>query len=113
MADRLQVNGYQYCALYLFTIFISMQKMSAFNTALNILFQKYTHIRLAQQQDPIPYYKSKLWWCGVLLMGIGELGNFAAYGFAPATLIAPLGCVAVIGKSCFLLRSQRDIDELR
>lgn len=31
-------------------------------------------------------------------MGVGELGNFAAYGFAPATLIAPLGCVSVVGK---------------
>lgn len=31
-------------------------------------------------------------------MGVGELGNFAAYGFAPATLIAPLGCVSVIGR---------------
>lgn len=31
-------------------------------------------------------------------MGLGELGNFAAYGFAPASLIAPLGCVSVIGK---------------
>jgi hypothetical protein len=30
-------------------------------------------------------------------MGLGELGNFAAYGFAPASLIAPLGCVSVIG----------------
>lgn len=34
----------------------------------------------------------------MVLMGIGELGNFAAYGFAPASLIAPLGCVSVIGK---------------
>lgn len=34
----------------------------------------------------------------MILMGVGELGNFAAYGFAPATLIAPLGCVSVIGR---------------
>lgn len=39
-----------------------------------------------------------VWWFGVILMGVGELGNFAAYGFAPATLIAPLGCVSVIGR---------------
>ncbi|RXM28452.1 NIPA-like protein 2, partial [Acipenser ruthenus] len=38
-----------------------------------------------------------LWWCAIILMGIGELGNFTAYGFAPATLVAPLGCVSVIG----------------
>ncbi|KAF3840427.1 hypothetical protein F7725_019144, partial [Dissostichus mawsoni] len=32
-------------------------------------------------------------------MGFGELGNFAAYGFAPASLIAPLGCVSVIASA--------------
>ncbi|KAG2465050.1 NPAL2 protein, partial [Polypterus senegalus] len=32
-------------------------------------------------------------------MGIGELGNFAAYGFAPAMLVAPLGCVSVIASA--------------
>ncbi|XP_034554363.1 NIPA-like protein 2 isoform X2 [Notolabrus celidotus] len=40
-----------------------------------------------------------MWWSGVVLMGIGEMGNFAAYGFAPASLIAPLGCVAVIASA--------------
>lgn len=60
--------------------------------------QKYTHMRQSQRGTK-PYYTSRLWWCGILLMGLGELGNFAAYGFAPASLIAPLGCVSVIGKS--------------
>ncbi|XP_073781763.1 NIPA-like protein 2 isoform X2 [Danio rerio] len=32
-------------------------------------------------------------------MGLGELGNFSAYGFAPASLIAPLGCVSVIASA--------------
>ncbi|KAM6967852.1 NIPA-like protein 2 [Aplochiton taeniatus] len=32
-------------------------------------------------------------------MGVGESGNFAAYGFAPASLIAPLGCVSVIASA--------------
>ncbi|TSK20266.1 NIPA-like protein 2 [Bagarius yarrelli] len=32
-------------------------------------------------------------------MGLGELGNFAAYGFAPASLIAPLGCVSVVASA--------------
>lgn len=29
-------------------------------------------------------------------MGIGELGNFSAYGFAPASLVAPLGSSGVV-----------------
>lgn len=66
-------------------------------------WQKYAHVRQAQRGSK-PYYTSKMWWCGVILMGVGELGNFAAYGFAPASLIAPLGCVSVIGK-CNLFSS--------
>ncbi|XP_063306371.1 NIPA-like protein 2 [Pelobates fuscus] len=80
-----------------FGIILSIAGSFLISISLNL--QKYTHLRLARQQDPIPYYKSKLWWCGIIVMGIGELGNFAAYGFAPATLIAPLGCVAVIGSA--------------
>lgn len=60
-------------------------------------WQKYAHVRQAQRGSK-PYYTSVMWWCGVVLMGVGELGNFAAYGFAPASLIAPLGCVSVIGE---------------
>jgi drug/metabolite transporter (DMT)-like permease len=29
-------------------------------------------------------------------VGIGELCNFAAYGFAPATLVTPLGALSVL-----------------
>ncbi|XP_043921572.1 NIPA-like protein 2 [Protopterus annectens] len=70
-----------------------------FLISISLNIQKCTHLRLSQRGNPKPYYKSKLWWCGIILMGIGELGNFAAYGFAPATLVAPLGCVAVIASA--------------
>uniref|UniRef100_A0A8C5RST5 NIPA like domain containing 2 n=1 Tax=Laticauda laticaudata TaxID=8630 RepID=A0A8C5RST5_LATLA len=59
--------------------------------------QKYSHLRLTQQVIQKPCYRSKLWWCGIIFMGIGEIGNFAAYGFAPVMVVAPLGSVAVIG----------------
>lgn len=39
------------------------------------------------------YLKSKLWWLGMLLITIGEGGNFLSYGFAPASVVAPLGTV--------------------
>lgn len=29
-------------------------------------------------------------------MGIGEAANFAAYAFAPATLVTPLGALSVL-----------------
>ena len=31
-------------------------------------------------------------------MVFGEIGNFSAYAFAPASLVAPLGTTTVIGK---------------
>ncbi|KAL5487821.1 hypothetical protein ACEPAI_5929 [Sanghuangporus weigelae] len=46
------------------------------------------------------YLKSKLWWLGLILMAIGEMGNFISYGFAPASVVAPLGTFALIA-NCF------------
>ncbi|CAO1615708.1 unnamed protein product [Parajaminaea phylloscopi] len=42
------------------------------------------------------FLKSKLWWLGMSLMVLGEGGNFVSYGFAPASLVAPLGSVALL-----------------
>ncbi|KAL7840942.1 hypothetical protein AOLI_G00262650 [Acnodon oligacanthus] len=82
--------------VYILGIIIAVCGNFLISISLNI--QKYTHIRQSQRGTK-PYYTSRLWWCGILLMGLGELGNFAAYGFAPASLIAPLGCVSVIASA--------------
>ncbi|XP_052368202.1 NIPA-like protein 2 isoform X44 [Oncorhynchus keta] len=82
---------------YLLGIIISICGNFLISISLNI--QKYAHMRQSQLGDSRPYYTSVLWWSGVGLMGLGELGNFAAYGFAPASLIAPLGCVSVIASA--------------
>ena len=42
------------------------------------------------------YLSSPYWWGGILLMTIGEAGNFLAYGFAPASIVSPLGVVALV-----------------
>lgn len=42
------------------------------------------------------YLKSPWWWLGIVMMTIGETGNFLAYGFAPASIVSPLGVVALI-----------------
>lgn len=42
------------------------------------------------------YLKSPIWWTGIILMTVGETGNFLAYGFAPASIVSPLGVVALI-----------------
>ncbi|KAG2219930.1 hypothetical protein INT45_010444 [Circinella minor] len=45
------------------------------------------------------YLRSKVWWLGIILLGIGESGNFIAYGFAPASTIAPLGTTTLISNT--------------
>ncbi|KAL4870598.1 hypothetical protein BDV12DRAFT_56172 [Aspergillus spectabilis] len=42
------------------------------------------------------YLRSPYWWAGIILMTLGEIGNFMAYGFAPASIVSPLGVVALI-----------------
>ncbi|KAL4807742.1 magnesium transporter NIPA-domain-containing protein [Aspergillus unguis] len=42
------------------------------------------------------YLRSPYWWAGIILMTLGETGNFMAYGFAPASIVSPLGVVALI-----------------
>ncbi|KAI9684261.1 MAG: hypothetical protein M1822_005734 [Bathelium mastoideum] len=42
------------------------------------------------------YLKSPYWWAGLVMITIGEAGNFLAYGFAPASVVSPLGVVALI-----------------
>jgi drug/metabolite transporter (DMT)-like permease len=62
--------------------------------------QKYAHNRnQAESGGTRPYVELPLWWCGLLLMTLGETGNFLAYAYAPATLVAPLGAVSVISNS--------------
>lgn len=56
-----------------------------------------------------PYIHLPLWWIGMLLMAIGETGNFLAYAYAPATLVAPLGSISVVCNallSSLVLREQ-------
>ncbi|GAD91893.1 DUF803 domain membrane protein [Paecilomyces variotii No. 5] len=46
--------------------------------------------------DRKSYLKSPYWWAGIVLMTIGEAGNFLAYGFAPASIVSPLGVIALV-----------------
>ncbi|KAG0495664.1 hypothetical protein HPP92_000355 [Vanilla planifolia] len=42
------------------------------------------------------YLYEPLWWVGMATMIIGEAANFAAYAFAPAILVTPLGALSII-----------------
>jgi hypothetical protein len=57
-------------------------------------------VRSLEKRYQIPdrksYLHSPYWWAGLILMVTGEAGNFLAYGFAPASIVSPLGVVALI-----------------
>ncbi|KAL6720423.1 hypothetical protein ACLMJK_002345 [Lecanora helva] len=46
--------------------------------------------------DGFAYLKSPIWWGGIVAMVLGEAANFAAYAFAPAILVTPLGALSVL-----------------
>lgn len=64
--------------------------------SVSLNLQKFTHMKNEEREIPIHYTKNPLWWVGVVLMGLGEVGNFSAYGYAPASVVAPLGTTTVI-----------------
>ncbi|BFZ55394.1 hypothetical protein PYCC9005_002435 [Savitreella phatthalungensis] len=42
------------------------------------------------------YLQNPIWWAGMITMAVGEIANFAAYTFAPAILVTPLGALSVL-----------------
>lgn len=42
------------------------------------------------------YLQEPVWWIGMISMIVGEAANFAAYAFAPAILVTPLGALSII-----------------
>ncbi|KAF9263741.1 DUF803-domain-containing protein [Marasmius fiardii PR-910] len=53
--------------------------------------------------EGVAYLKSWLWWCGMILMILGEICNFAAYAFVEALIVTPLGALSVV--ICAILSS--------
>ena len=49
----------------------------------------------------VAYTKLPLWWVGMLLNALGELGNLLALGFAPASVVTPVGAVGVVFNAVF------------
>jgi len=65
------------------------------NTLNGVSFQvqRYAHVH---NERNVSYLKLPLWWVGLVCMVSGEAGNFIAYGMAPASLVSPIGAIAVI-----------------
>ncbi|XP_039633719.1 magnesium transporter NIPA4 [Perca fluviatilis] len=81
---------------------LTLALLSAFLIGSSVILKKKALLRLASGGHTRAgdgghgYLKDWLWWGGLLTMGAGEGCNFAAYMFAPATLVTPLGALSVL-----------------
>ncbi|CAK6978482.1 magnesium transporter NIPA4 [Scomber scombrus] len=99
-------NGTQVTALQTLTyhqwLGLTLALLSAFLIGGSVILKKKALLRLAVSGNTRAgdgghgYLKDWLWWGGLLTMGAGEVCNFAAYMFAPATLVTPLGALSVL-----------------
>lgn len=65
------------------------------SVSLNV--QKYAHNKNEALGDARkPYHHIPIWWIGMLINAVGEVGNLVAYGYAEATVVTPIGAVGVI-----------------
>ncbi|XP_060692915.1 magnesium transporter NIPA2-like isoform X1 [Hemiscyllium ocellatum] len=85
-----------------FYIGLSLAIFSSCLIGISVILKKKGLLRLAEVGGTRAgdgghgYLKDWLWWAGLLTMGIGEAMNFAAYAFAPATVVTPLGALSVL-----------------
>uniref|UniRef100_A0A1A7WXB4 Non imprinted in Prader-Willi/Angelman syndrome 2 n=2 Tax=Iconisemion striatum TaxID=60296 RepID=A0A1A7WXB4_9TELE len=85
-----------------FYIGLSLAVSSSVFIGGSFILKKKGLLRLASKgsmragQGGYSYLKEWLWWAGLISMGAGEAANFAAYAFAPATLVTPLGALSVL-----------------
>ncbi|XP_041357112.1 magnesium transporter NIPA2-like isoform X2 [Gigantopelta aegis] len=85
-----------------FYIGLFLAIMSSLFIGTSFIFKKLGLMRLAKQTSNragaggYGYLKEWMWWAGMILMTVGEFSNFAAYAFAPATLVTPLGALSVL-----------------
>ncbi|XP_078403424.1 magnesium transporter NIPA2-like isoform X1 [Cetorhinus maximus] len=105
---REKLNGTNYetitCpeAQYNLYIGLALAVTSSLLIGCSFILKKKGLLRLSEKgitragQGGYAYLKEWLWWAGLLSMGAGEAANFAAYAFAPASLVTPLGALSVL-----------------
>ncbi|KAL7633002.1 UNVERIFIED_CONTAM: hypothetical protein RMT77_016712 [Armadillidium vulgare] len=81
---------------------LALSSMSALFIGSSFIIKKKSLIALSQSGNTrasaggYGYLRHWMWWAGLLTMGLGEVLNFIAYAFAPATLVTPLGALSVL-----------------
>ena len=77
----------------------SLTFVASLGICFSLNLQKLVHlgnVDPATGQASVSFLTLPLWWVGVLSNAAAELLNLAALGYAPATLVTPLGCLTVV-----------------
>ncbi|XP_076993643.1 magnesium transporter NIPA4 [Tamandua tetradactyla] len=87
---------------YGFYIGLGLAFLSSFLVGSSVILKKKGLLRLVAAgatravDGGYGYLKDTMWWAGFLTMAAGEIANFGAYAFAPATVVTPLGALSVL-----------------
>ncbi|KAH1107634.1 hypothetical protein J1N35_011402 [Gossypium stocksii] len=87
----------QFLSFLSLRIFVDFDFVKIFELTFNFkcFFNGYLKI-LILGQGRHAYLYEPWWWAGMITMIIGEIVNFAAYAYAPAILVTPLGALSII-----------------
>lgn len=69
---------------------------SSFAIGCSFVLTKIGLLKDGSRGESLTYLRNPVWIIGTTMMAIGEIANFAAYTFAPAILVTPLGALSVI-----------------
>ncbi|XP_006902044.1 PREDICTED: magnesium transporter NIPA4 [Elephantulus edwardii] len=87
---------------YGFYVGLGLAFLSCFLIGSSVILKKKGLMRLVASgatravEGGYGYLKDGMWWAGFLTMAAGEVANFGAYAFAPATVVTPLGALSVL-----------------
>ena len=87
--------------LWLLGVFLSIIASCCTNLGVNL--QKFSFLKEAKRQVVAKrrYFRQPTWVIGIALVVFGSLGDFAALGFAPQTLITPVGGFTMVANVFF------------
>ncbi|CAF0854143.1 unnamed protein product [Adineta steineri] len=80
-----------------FFIGISLALLSYLFIGSSFVLKKKGLLKLTNVRAGFGYLYEIQWWIGLITMGIGEICNFVAYGFAPASVLVRFTICSLLG----------------